>query len=349
VTVRTSCLANTRLPLVAPPDYFETAHAVSMSSSAPLVASSGAGEGDTTLALATMVPYSSDGPTLPLIGGASERSDPSAVSGSASRTAASSGEHNARTSHSGESRAPKHNQKLNNRVSKDTPAPSKPVPKSTVDLGPLHTPWTLLPPDLLRTIEARIGGVQWWEANCVSVVFTRNQNVRSGINRLKAYLGYEQSVDTAEEVLGKLGKEDVMIAVSAQGEATTKLVGIVEMVRRVVRSGEGNGEASGGGGGRGGTETWYMYTSLASRVVGRGFKSRSSATKSSNEIEGPKGEEATNEDFEMRDASDDATSSEGKSKKLPVLTAWMSKKSIPELKKTFGEQTFDVQKPQEAG
>jgi len=309
-----------------------------MSSSAPVVASSGTGEGDTTLALVTMVPYSSDGPTLPLIGNAST------VDKTASRAIASSGNQNARESHGGESRAAHENNKNpKNGVSKDISAPSKPTPKPTVDLTPLYEPWGLLPPEILHTIGTRCGGAQWWEAHCVPVVFTRNQNVRSGINRLRSYLGYERSVDMAKGVLEKLGKEEVVVAVSAQGEATTKLVGIVEMVRRVL-GGETQSDKGGGGGRDGDTETWYLYTSLSSWFVERAVKG-AAMVKGLSKKEGGNGEEANNADFEMKDVDDGPQQDEGKTKKTPILTAWMSKRRIPEFKKAFGEQTFEVRRP----
>jgi hypothetical protein len=321
-----------------------------MSSSAPAVASSGAGEGDTTLALATMVPYSSDGPTLPLIGGASEHSGTGAGKGSASRAAVSSGNRNTQASHGGESRAKNNTKSSKSGVSKNTSAPSKPTPKSTIDLTPLYNPWSLLPPEILRTVETRCGCAQWWESHCISVVFTRNQNIRSGINRLKSYLGYERNADMAEELLESLGKEEVVVAVSAQGDATTKLVGIVEMVRRVVGE-ETQGDQSGGGRrrkGDGDTETWYLYTSLSSRVVERVDKGGGTENGRDGR-EGGIGGEANHEDFDMKDADDDPQQDESRTKKTPVLTAWMSKRRIPEFKKAFGEQTFEVRKsPEEA-
>jgi hypothetical protein len=167
------------------------------------------------------------------------------------------------------------------------------------------------------------------------VVFTRNQNVRSGINRLKAYLGYDASADTAKEILEKLGREDVLIAVSAQGEGTTKLVGIVEMAKRVVGGLDENEEGGGGDRGGGGGETWYMYTSLASRGVERVVEGGEEKVVQRKESDG----ERQQEDGEID------TQSAQKSRRTPVLTAWLSKTRIPSFKKAFGEQTFEVRRP----
>ncbi|KAF2690936.1 hypothetical protein K458DRAFT_287530 [Lentithecium fluviatile CBS 122367] len=276
------------------------------------MSSSEAGEGDTTLALATLVPYSSDGPTLPVIG------------------AVSTGEGGARK------------QKMNNGAPIDATfaPPSKHAPK--MDLEPLYRPWALLPPELLRTIESRTGGAQWWEENCIPVVFTKNQNVTSGINRLKVYLGYERTTNSTVERPDRLGREELAIAVSAQGEATTKMVGIVEMARRVVKPSKEND----GGEGRV-AKTWYIYTSLASRAVEKQAANGGTKGKDSGATEDTNASANDAGDFEMRDPGDGTETGAFRSKRAPVLTAWMSKRSIPEFKRAFGEQTLEVMMPPE--
>jgi hypothetical protein len=312
-----------------------------MPSSASAAVSSAPPEGDTTLALATMIPYSSDGPTLPLIGGAATASN-----SSANRPPDAQPQIQATGTNGTRSKK----QKLNNGAAKDTIGPEKQKEakaKQSADLSPLYKPWTLLPPEILRSIEARCGGEQGWDIRCIPVVFTRNQNIKSGINRLKAYLGYEASTsggETAKDVLEKLGREDVVVAVSAQGEGTTKLVGIVEMAKRVVQGLDGNGETGGGErSGGAGTRTeqrWYLYTSLASRVL----EQTATGKEKENAVRHGKGDGGG--ETEMPDAGDDAENQgAGKSRKVPVLTAWLSKKSIPEFKKAFGEQIFQVRRP----
>jgi hypothetical protein len=304
-------------------------HATASSSAPAVVASSDLLEGDTTLALATPIPYSSDGPTLPIIGG---------TSGVTSGAAASSGDLDASRSSTCEEGTRKSQRKMNRAADNAaiTP-PRRRMPRT--DLEPLHKPWTLLPLEILRTIRLRLGSAQGWEDRCISVVFTKNQNVKSGINRLKAYLGYQQDSGSSVELPDALRKAELLIAVSAQGEATTKLVGIVDMVRRIVKTTKHEGF-----GDEGKAETWYLYTSLASRVVRR--RTMSGVVEETETV----GEQTFNTgndgggDVDTRHTGDESGNNRVKRKKIPVLTAWMSKKTIPEFKKAFGEQTFQVQK-----
>ncbi|KAK3216090.1 hypothetical protein GRF29_8g2100215 [Pseudopithomyces chartarum] len=262
-----------------------------MRSSAPNERSSGSGPdgvGDTTLFAATAASFASDGPTLPIVGGLEERAGmtrPSPITGD-----------------SRPSKKQKTFDGLAKEVDPATAAPKEPQ----IDLAPLYKPWTLLPAELLPQIEKRLGGS--WEENTEVVVWTKNQNVKSGINRLKALLGFT----AADGPDGKNNATSIknsgkLIAVSASGQGTTKMIGIVEMAKRIV-GGKGDAkeakEASG--------ETWYAYTGLT------GLKM-------------PAQQEKGNEAQEQNAG-----------KKVPVLTVWFSRNSIPEFKKAFGEQTFTV-------
>ena len=270
----------------------ELCHTPAMRSSAPNERSSGSGPdgvGDTTLFAATAASFASDGPTLSIVGGLEERAGmtrPSPLTGD-----------------SRPSKKQKTSDGLAKEVDPATAAPKEPQ----IDLAPLYKPWTLLPTDLLPQIEKRLGGSL--EEDVEVVVWTKNQNVKSGINRLKALLGFtaadgpdgKNKDATSSKNSGKL------IAVSASGQGTTKMIGIVEMAKRIV-------------GGRGdvkevkdaSSETWYAYTGLT------GLKM-------------PAQQGEGNEGQEQNDG-----------KKVPVLTAWFSRNSIPEFKKAFGEQTFTV-------
>lgn len=247
-----------------------------MSSALP---SSGAdGVGDTTLFIATAASYASDGPTLPIIGGAGEHSERVAPNPENRPTQSSA------------DRGPKKKKRTNNDLATDTKGPEFQAKKSKVEVEGLYQPWTLLPVGVLQQIEKRLNGE--WEKIVDVVVWTKNQNVKSGINRLKGLLGFEKTPDAAEMGDKKLKqtKNDRLIAVSAYGEGTTKLVGIVEMTKRIV-GGAGRVEDED-------AETWFTYTSLSS-TNGKDVKN-----------------------------------------KMPVLTVWLSRKRVPELKNTFGEQTL---------
>ncbi|KAF2256172.1 hypothetical protein BU26DRAFT_402334, partial [Trematosphaeria pertusa] len=265
-------------------------------------------------AIATPAPYSSDGPTLPMIGGGSEHTAGAPGDGKPERA-----RKKRKTEDGGNGAA-------------------QAAPKT--DLAPLYKPWMLLPPELLKMVEGKLGGRECWERNCVPVVFTRNQNVKAGVNRLKAYLGYERIPGSAVEIPEALGKDSAVIAVSAQGEATTKLVGIVELVRRIVAPG---GEEEGGGV----VETWYLYTCLASRTVEGKREGRNDGARAGGNEGENVGNAVEDEGFETRRVESGGEKEGVKSRKIPVLTVWMSRKSVPEFKNAFGEQVFRVQKVQE--
>ena len=269
-----------------------------MHSSASNKRSSGSGPdgvGDTTLFIATAASFASDGPTLPILGSLSERAEGTKLS----------------TSTSDDERPSKKQKTSNGLAIKSEPAAKEPQ----VALAPLYKPWTLLPVELLPQLEKRLGGN--WEEQVEVVVWTKNQNVKSGINRLKALLGFTaadqpdgKNKDAADNK--KFGK---LIVISASGQGTTKMVGIVEMAKRIV-GGQTGAKESGG-------ETWYAYTGLT------GLKM---PTQQGTSTEGKDASKEQMDRFQEKEAK----------KKVPVLTVWFSRNSVPEFKKAFGEQTFTV-------
>lgn len=214
-----------------------------MSSTVP---SSGAdGVGDTTLFLATEASYASDGPTLPIVGGVGEHSNQVTPNPRGRPT-----EENA-------DRRPTKKQRTRDDLSKEPTDPEPATKKSKVAVEGLHQPWTLLPVDVSQQIEKRLGAQ--WKGNVEVVVWTKNQNVKSGINRLKNLLSFQESPES-EAKSGRKAPERSqagLITVSAYGEGTTKLVGIVEMAKRVVGDGVKGGDGMDG-------ETWFAYTILSS-------------------------------------------------------------------------------------
>ncbi|KAF9738468.1 hypothetical protein PMIN06_007360 [Paraphaeosphaeria minitans] len=245
------------------------------------LSSSGAdGVGDTTLFIGTAASYASDGPTLPIIGSAGEHSDWVAPNPED------------RPTEKDPLPRPAKKQRTQDHLSKVSTNPEASSKRPKVEVEGLHQPWTLLPVEVLQQVEKRVAGERGEKVEVV--VWTKNQNVKSGINRLKSLLGFEEAPEAGEQSGREITtrRNDKLIAVSAYGEGTTKLVGIVEMTKRVV--GGATKEASG--------ETWFTYTVLSS------------------------------------------TSERDVKNKVPVLTVWLSPTRIPELKVTFGEQTFKVKR-----
>lgn len=262
-------------------------------------------DANTTTITATP-PYSSEGPTLPIIGAPEEIQIPNkkrkAPNDTAKATTNKQSQHSSHTIH-----------------------PS------------LYKPWTRLPPDLLKLVESqtRLKISQ----NIVPVIFSKNQNVKSGINRLKTYLGAYKDPASTIELPEALNKEDVIIAVSAQGEGTTKLVGIVDMVRRIVAPSGKEQEGSEQ------VETWVMYTMLSSVEVERKAKDVEEEMKDGDtEVQSTLEEEDAFEPMDVDVQEKDSGRDKTLTKKIPVLTVWMTKKSIPAFKNAFGEQTFPVLK-----
>ncbi|KAI4685134.1 hypothetical protein J4E81_008947 [Alternaria sp. BMP 2799] len=259
-----------------------------------MFASSAEKDANTTTVTASP-PYSSEGPTLPIIGAPEDA--PTA----------------------GKKR--KAQDKIDGSASKK---PSQPPSPPTIHPS-LYEPWTRLPTELrkLPEIQKRMRATQ----NIVPVVFSKNQNIKSGINRLKTYLGAYKDPASTIEMPEALKEDDVIIAVSAQGEGTTKLVSIVDMVRRIVAPSGGEDDKHGK------EEAWWMYTMLTSVEVDREIKTRPTDKDDADVEKAPstqKKDEMSNENNTM------------KRRKIPVLTVWMTKKRIAAFGNVFGEQTFAV-------
>ncbi|KAJ4292338.1 hypothetical protein N0V90_008998 [Kalmusia sp. IMI 367209] len=267
--------------------------------------------GDTTLFIATAASYASDGPTLPIIGGLSEHADSITKAQSREKTNSST---------------PVENKKTSTGVLAITKAPK-------FDSGPLYKPWTLLPPKLSKQIGRRLSHNHFWEENCIPIVFTKNQNIKSGINKIKAVLESEPGLDAAHVIHEKPKNQDTLIAVSAQGVGTTKLVGIIEMVKRLATSAKNDSPG----------QTWYMYTSLTSLALHQWQAKRIGNSTTSQDVQEKTARGQQNEDSNKITGNEHKTSEkEANITNIPVLTVWMSLKSIPEFKTAFGEQTCDV-------
>lgn len=201
----------------------------------------------------------------------------------------------------------------------------------------LYEPWSLLPPKERKAIEAR--GTDKVEV----VVWSKNQNVKAGITRLLRLLG-AQSTTEGEDTLAVPDDEESVVAVSAQGEGTVKLVGIVDMARRIAGEhrtngveGEGEGDA-----GRDGSK-WWVYVVLSSVEVPR-RRSTSDATRGQ--------EQDVEEEAEAMDVDGDEDGGAVKEtqqscqdeemKSVPVLSAWMTRKRMAGWREVFGEQELLV-------
>ncbi|EMD60132.1 hypothetical protein GGP41_009528 [Bipolaris sorokiniana] len=269
-----------------------------------IFASSSQKDNDTTTITATP-PYSSEGPTLPIIGAPENDSNPTKKRKAQNGTPGTA------------------LKKQSQQVSPHTIHPS------------LYEPWTRLPPDLLKLLESqtRLQATQ----NIVPVVFSKNQNVKSGINRLKTFLGAYRDPASTIDMPDALKQEDVIIAVSAQGEGTTKLVGIVDMVRRIVApsSKEEVGDGL--------VETWAMYTMLTSIDIERKARAVEVKKEEVEEVESEEEEEAF-ESMDVDGRGGQRDKDEVKMRKVPILTVWMTRKRIPAFRNAFGEQVFEVRR-----
>jgi hypothetical protein len=172
------------------------------------------------------------------------------------------------------------------------------------------------------------------------VVWTRNQNVRAGVNKLKNLL-----CATPRE-----GQEGKLVAVSALAQGATKLVGIVDVAVRVVGGGEGgDGQEK-----REGT-TWFLYTVLSGVLVpkGRGGDGDTLAERKEAQGEG----DAVDVDLDLKvDVDGDGVGPAGEHggavhqvrqsaqdmKRVPVLTVWMSRRSMAGWRDVFGEKEVVV-------
>jgi hypothetical protein len=278
-------------------------------------ASSAEKDANTTRVTATL-PYSSEGPTLPIIGAPDDALKANGVKVAGKKRKAQ--------------------EKVNGIASNKASQPPFPP---TIHPS-LYEPWTRLPSELRKVLEAqkRMRALQ----NIVPVVFSKNQNVKAGINRLKTYLGAYRDPASTIEVPDALKEDDVIIAVSAQGEGTTKLVGIVDMVQRIVAP-SGTEQSRNAK-----EEVWWMYTMLTSVDIDREVKTSMPTDKGSTYAEKTQStqeEEAfESTDLDRQDARGPATGNNTLQRKtVPVITAWMTKKRISVLQTAFGEQTFAVQ------
>ncbi|KAL1612499.1 hypothetical protein SLS60_000726 [Paraconiothyrium brasiliense] len=214
-----------------------------MSSALPSLGADG--EGDTTLFIATAASYDSDGPTLPIIGGTGEHAEWVAPNPED------------RPIEEGANSRLSKRRRTKGGIAPKLPGPENKAQKTKVEAERLYKPWTLLPVEVLQQIEGKLNGK--WEEKVEAVVWTKNQNVKSGINCLKGLLGFEGNPEAGEKygsVLNRKG-DDGLVAISAYGEGTTKLVGIVEVTKRVVGGDKQDVQGRSG-------EAWFTYTALSS-------------------------------------------------------------------------------------
>ncbi|RMZ69441.1 hypothetical protein GMOD_00006252 [Pyrenophora seminiperda CCB06] len=263
-------------------------------------------------------PYSSEGPTLPVIGkidGALKATDPKNTD-----------------------KKRKAQEEIVNTATKKVSQPQSPP---TIHPS-LYEPWTLLPAEICKVMEAQkhLRGTQ----NVIPVVFSKNQNVKSGINKLKTYLGAYRDTTSTIDMPEALKAEDLIIAVSSQGEGTTKLVGIMDLARRILAPNWKEED-------RGEVKSWWMYTMLTSVEVERKDRVPEAAGKSTEKAkEANTSQEVEEEAFEpmeidKHEAHAAATEKDStRMKKIPVLTIWMTNRMIPAFRNAFGEQMFPVQK-----
>jgi hypothetical protein len=259
-------------------------------------------------AATTTAPYSSEGPTLPIIGPENE--------------------HNA----------------INKKRKTQTQGVKKPSTNGAEHIATfdpaLYAPWTLLPAELRKSLvsQARLRDTE----NVIPVVFTKNQNVKGGINRLKAYLGAYKDESQPLEMPEALKQNDVILAYSAQGEGTAKLVSILDVARRVVAPNDKGKEDHKQ------TVEWWIYTSLTSVEVEKKAKIISEAiedVKPGQYRQGIQEEDEEEDAFEPMEVDMPHQEDEQQRKqiiKAPVLTVWMTKKKIPAFKEAFGEQVWEV-------
>lgn len=278
----------------------------------------------------TDAPYSSEGPTLPIIGAAQF-----AHGGQSTNIPApQQGQKRKRT-------APDNDKTQSGGGMSNKSDMQKPV---RTNHSKLYEPWVLLPGKARREVEKR--GTE----NVMPIVYSKNQNVRSGITKLRRYLGLGND-QASDDVPTALRQEAAIIAVSAQGDGTVKLVGIVDMVRRI--TGEKEAEK--------GCEVekekiegikWYMYTALSSVVVPRG-KEAANGVDAEGQEKGQAGSESDAMDVDGDDVAveemqghghlaEERRNAEGKTKTVPVLTVWMTRKRIPSFRDAFGEEDFVV-------
>jgi hypothetical protein len=294
------------------------------------------------------VPYSSEGPTLPVIGdpgaltnGGAEQEDNGGVR---KRRKTDNASVATKTRAEGVVQATGGNDTAEERKRKGNGQEMQ-GGRPRKDLAELYEPWNLLPADLRVSVEKRVKS--WsWEDRVAVVVFTRNQNIKSGINRLRELLTTPAETtdesptdsnqpDTSREE--KVAGNDIrdMVAITAQGEATTKLVGIVEMTKRNLKptSSEPEPKAE-----KPDVQKWYSYIGLTSCVI----DTRTTKTKD----KGKRQKDDKDEEEEAFESILDIQEKEEEARKakrtVPVLTVWMARNRIPEFAHAFGENIFQV-------
>ncbi|KAH8695707.1 hypothetical protein GQ44DRAFT_719457 [Phaeosphaeriaceae sp. PMI808] len=269
----------------------------------------------------TTGPYSSEGPTLPIIGAAEEPE-----------------RRNNKVMNS--------NVVSNKKVEKYKKAESegplghsiqRTQPSATIHPA-LFEPWNFLGTVLFKLLQSqnRIRVAQ----NIVPVVFTKNQNINAGIKRLKTYLGAYRGDITSTKVQDSLEQRDVIIVISAHGVGTTKLVSIIDVLKRAVSPITKEAKDSNM------VDTWYMYTLLTSIEEERKIQTASEVNA---EIELDQNTQGTEEEdaFEPMGtilSEKDKGQDQVKPRKVPVLSIWMTRIQIPRFKDVFGEQTLMVQR-----
>ncbi|KAJ4994173.1 hypothetical protein SVAN01_00002 [Stagonosporopsis vannaccii] len=304
-------------------------------------------------------PHSSEGPSLPII-------TPAAATATAADSDPNASKKRKRTAPSSPSK-PKQSATARKQTKheRDTDRNDKRVESGT-NHPSLYTPWVLLPPRERKGLAAVGAGEGMEKENVQVLVWSRNQNVKAGVRRLENVLcagrtrgkrgegegmrkeGQGQAADGNQNQNGDVNAvaavRDSIIAVSAQGEGTVKLVGIVDMVRRIVghtpppgmpsvaeenqahqgQAGQGQqaqeNPAHQGEVGEGQREqtTWFVYPVLSSVVVPRRKESRSAQTLDSRtgtqqhdgDEEAPEGDDAMDIDIRTAEAGSGAAEAE---------------------------------------
>lgn len=270
----------------------------------------------------TATPYSSEGPTLPLACAAPEHTHNTEAKRPVQGTS--------RDGH--DNRAHRQSKIQKTSVNDSQPAiTSHPA---------LYEPWTLLRTDTFKLVTAqkRLRGTR----NVVPIVFTKNQSVKAGINRIKILLGAYHDNKSSFDTPNAINEKDCIISLSAQGDGTAKLVSIVDMARRVVAPTSKEKELGED------IDIWWLYTSLASVEVVKKRKDPSETKTNGQPVETDEamqeevGEADAFEPTEAEKADRKEDNSRDKMIKTPVLTVWITKKEIPAFKSAFGGEAFEV-------
>ena len=268
-------------------------------------------------------PYSSEGPTLPIIEGTGMNTAEHNLNGPQATISNANGNAAKKKRKSGEPNG-------------EGVAAKQAQPIATIHPA-LYEPWTLLPREVVGLLlaQGRLASAQ----NVVPVTFTKNQNIKGGIIKLTTYLKAHVDQKNPVELPEALKEKACIIAISAQGEGTTKLVTIVDMAKRIVRPKTTHTD------GDGMIETWWMYTSLTS-IEAEQKKTTASGCDAHVKIGEATQETQEEEAFEPMEVDVQEQRKDEvppRIRKVPVMTVWMTQKKVPAFKDAFGEQTFMVQ------